>query len=69
MIFDTYYRMRAKGTSWAGTSLISIIISQMKDYYISVDQDRYATSVVEKKLDNATIKASTEFYKTNFHLI
>ena len=45
---------------------MSIRISQMKYHYISVDQDRYATSIVEKYLDTATIKASKEFYKTPF---
>ena len=35
----------------------------MKDYSISVDQAIYATPVVEKYLDTATIKTSTEFYK------
>ena len=42
---------------------MSIIISQMKDLFISVDQARYATSIVVKYLDNATVKASTKFYK------
>ena len=36
----------------------------MKDNSISVDQARYATSIVEKYLDNTTVKASTKFYKT-----
>ena len=36
----------------------------MKDHSISVDQDRYATSIVAKYLDTATVKASTTFYKT-----
>ena len=43
---------------------ISIRISQMKDHSISVDQARYATSIVEKYLDTATVKVSTKFYKT-----
>ena len=43
---------------------ISIIISQIKDHVISVDQDRYATSIVAKYLDIATVKASTKFYNT-----
>ena len=42
----------------------SIRISQMKDHYISVDQDRYATSIVTKYLDTATVKVSTNFYNT-----
>ena len=40
---------------------MSIIIYQMKDHSISVDQSRYATSIVAKYLDNDTVKASTEF--------
>ena len=35
---------------------ISIKISQLKNHYISVDEARYDTSVVEKYLDTATIK-------------
>ena len=45
---------------------MSIRISHMKDHYISVDQARYATSIVEKYLDTATVKASTNFHKTTF---
>ena len=41
---------------------MSIIISQMKYHSISVGQDRYATSIVEKYLYTATVKASTKFY-------
>ena len=33
---------------------ISIIISQLKDHSISVDQARYATSIVAKYLDATT---------------
>ena len=44
----------------------SIGISKMKDNSISIDQARYATSIVEKYLDPATVKASTNFYKTTF---
>ena len=36
----------------------------MKDYYISVDQDRYSTSIVAKYLDTATVKASRNNFKT-----
>ena len=36
----------------------------MKDNSITVDQAIYATSIVAKYLDNATVKASTKFYKT-----
>ena len=45
---------------------ISIIIFQTRDHSISVDQARYATSIVAKYLDTATVKTSTKFYKTNF---
>ena len=45
---------------------MSIIFSQMKDNCISVDQARYATSIVSKYLDNATVKVSTKFFNTNF---
>ena len=40
---------------------MSIRISQMKDHSISVDQDRYATYIVAKYLNNATVKVSTKF--------
>ena len=43
---------------------MSIRISQMKDHSISMDQARYATSIVIKYWDTATVKASTKFYKT-----
>ena len=36
----------------------------MKDHSISVDQAINATSIVEKYLDNATVKVSTNFYNT-----
>ena len=42
----------------------SIRISQLKDHFIYVDQARYATSIVAKYLDTATVKVSTKFYKT-----
>ena len=42
----------------------SIRISHIKDNSVSMDQARYATSVVEKYLDTATFKASTNFYNT-----
>ena len=45
---------------------MSIRISQLKDHSISVDQARYATYVVAKYLDTATVKVSTKFYKTAF---
>ena len=34
----------------------------MRDHYISVDQARYATSIVAKYWDTVTVKTSTEFY-------
>ena len=43
---------------------MSIRIYQMKDHFISVDQARYATSIVTKYLDTANVKVSTKFYKT-----
>ena len=43
---------------------ISIKISQMKDHYISVDQSRYAISLVKKYLDTAIVKSSKKIYKT-----
>ena len=45
---------------------MSIRISQMKDHSISMNQDRYATSIISKYLDTATVKVSTKFYKTTF---
>ena len=45
---------------------MSIRISQLKDHSISVDQARYATSIVAKYLDTATVKVSTKCYKTTF---
>ena len=38
----------------------------MKDHSIYVDQAIYATSIVAKYLDTATVKASKKFYKTTF---
>ena len=45
---------------------MSIRVSQLKDHSISVDQARYATSIAAKYLDTATVKVSTNFYKTIF---
>ena len=45
---------------------MSIRISQLKDYSISVDKAIYATSVVAKYLDTATVKVRKLFYKTTF---
>ena len=44
---------------------MSISISQMRDNSISVDQARYANTIFIKYLDNATVKISAKFYKTN----
>ena len=38
----------------------------MKYNSISIDQARYATSIVAKYLDTATAKVGTKFYKTTF---
>ena len=43
---------------------MSIRISHMKNHSISVDQDRYATSIVAKYLDTTTAKVSTKLYNT-----
>ena len=45
---------------------MSILISKLKDYFISVDQDRYSTSIVAKYLDTAIVKVIKTFYKTTF---
>ena len=43
---------------------MSIRIYQLKDHSIYVDQARYATSIVAKYLDTATVKVSNKIYKT-----
>ena len=43
---------------------MSIRISQLKDHSISVDKARYATSIVAKYLDTATVKLGNFFHKT-----
>ena len=43
---------------------MSIRITQLKDHTVSVDQARYATSIVAKYLDTATVKVSNNFYRT-----
>ena len=43
---------------------MSIIISHLKYHSISLDQARYATSIVANYLDTATVKVSDKFYKT-----
>ena len=45
---------------------MSIMISHIKDHYISVDQARYATSIVANYLDTAKVKKSTKFHNTTF---
>ena len=40
------------------------MISQLKDNSISVDKDRYATSVVVNYLDNSKIKENSKIHKT-----
>ena len=45
---------------------MSIRIFQKKDHSISVDKARYATSIVAKYLDTATVKVSKKFYNTTF---
>ena len=44
---------------------MSIRISNMKDHYIYVDQDRYDTSIVTKYLDTSTVNSSTLLYTIN----
>ena len=39
-------------------------MSQLRDHSISEDQARYATSIIAKYLDTATVKVSKKFYKT-----
>ena len=43
---------------------MSIIISHLKNHYISVDQDKYSYCVVDKYIDTDTANKSTKFYKT-----
>ena len=43
---------------------MSIRISQLKDHSISVEQARYAPSIVANYLDTDTVKVSKTFYKT-----
>ena len=40
-------------------------ISQLRDYLISVDQDRYGTYIIAKYLDTDTIKENTNDHKNN----
>ena len=48
---------------------MSIRISQMKYHSISMDQDRYDTSIVAKYLENATVQARKRFIRPIYHLI
>ena len=41
-----------------------IRMSQIKDYYIEVDQARYSTYILAKYLYTTTVNTSTHFYKT-----
>ena len=43
---------------------MSIRISQLKCHFISLDQARYAISIVGKYLHTSTVKVSNKFYKT-----
>ena len=43
---------------------MSIIIYPMKDHSISLDQARYATSILDKYSDTDSVKTSTKFYKS-----
>ena len=45
---------------------MSILIYYIKYHSISVYQSRYATSIVARYLDTATLNTSTKFYKTAF---
>ena len=47
-------------TNW----FVSIMIYNRKYHSISVNQARYATYIVDKYLDTATINTSTKFHKT-----
>ena len=48
---------------------MSINISQMKDRSISVDQARYATSIVAKYLDTATVNIGKSSKRPLFNMI
>ena len=45
---------------------MSIRISHMRDHYIYIDQARYATSIVAKYVDTATVNTSIKFYNITF---
>ena len=46
----------------------SIIISHLKDHSISVDRAGYATSIVAKYLDTATVTVATSFIRQHCQL-
>ena len=48
---------------------MSTISYHMKDHPISVYQDRYSTSIVDKYLDTSTVNTSKRFYKPLYHMI
>ena len=45
---------------------MSIRISQIKEHLISLDQARYANSIMDKYMDTATFMTSKKFYNTTF---
>ena len=47
---------------------MSIRISQLKDHSIFMDQARYATSIVAKYLDTATVKVRKRFTRQHCQL-
>ena len=62
MVLDTLgNRLCVKFLGYAH-QFMSISISQLNDNSISVYQDRYSTSIVDKYLYTATVKKSTKFY-------
>ena len=64
MVFDTLGKIFHVNFLGFAHLFMSIIIYQLKDHSISVDQARYATSIVAKYLNTATVKVSNKFYKT-----
>ena len=55
-IFEKWFHLNFLGYAhW----FMSIRISQLKDHYISVYQAIYATSIVKKYLETATVKVNT----------
>ena len=64
MVFDTLGKRSHVNLLGYAHWFMSIRIYQLKDHSISVDQARYATSIVAKYLDTATVKVENKFYKT-----